>query len=132
MFVQIIFEFSTFQRFPNQNLKKIINRFDEFFRELFDSDGLKMGFPRPRELKISRSLLIPKRGSVFDYVYAKKTYGSWHRWANFTKSPDLSDSTKVSWNRFVVKVFIVYVIVLTVIMLFKVFLFSMYFTNGTK
>ena len=54
-----------------------------------------MGFPKPRELKISRNLFIPKRGSIFDYVYVKKTYGSWHRWANLTKSPDLGDSVKV-------------------------------------
>ncbi|XP_076804480.1 dynein axonemal heavy chain 3-like isoform X3 [Clavelina lepadiformis] len=69
-------------------------RFNDFFRELLDSDGGKMGFPRPRELRIPRNLLIPKRGSVFDYVWIKKTYGSWHKWGSLTKTPELTESTK--------------------------------------
>ena len=80
------------------SFKLFLCRFDDFFREFFDSDGIKMGFPRPRELKIARNLFIPKRGSVFDYVYVKKTYGSWHRWGNLTKTPDLNDTTKVSFG----------------------------------
>lgn len=78
------------------------NRFNDFFRELFDSDGIKSGHPRPRELKIPRSLLIPKRGSVFDYVYAKKNYGSWHRWGNLAKTPDLSEEKKVKYTKMII------------------------------
>uniref|UniRef100_H2YSE4 AAA+ ATPase domain-containing protein n=1 Tax=Ciona savignyi TaxID=51511 RepID=H2YSE4_CIOSA len=69
--------------------------FNDFFRDLLDTDGGKVGFPRPRELRIPRNLLIPKRGSIFDYVYIKQNYGSWHRWDNLTQNPELTDSTQV-------------------------------------
>nr|XP_039250666.1 dynein heavy chain 3, axonemal-like [Styela clava] len=72
------------------------DRFNDFFREMFEQNPIKGIHAPPKELKIPRNLLIPKRGSVFDYVYVKKTYGSWHRWANLTKTPDLSDDTKLS------------------------------------
>uniref|UniRef100_H2YSD8 AAA+ ATPase domain-containing protein n=1 Tax=Ciona savignyi TaxID=51511 RepID=H2YSD8_CIOSA len=71
-------------------------RFNDFFRDLLDTDGGKVGFPRPRELRIPRNLLIPKRGSIFDYVYIKQNYGSWHRWDNLTQNPELTDSTQLS------------------------------------
>ena len=70
-------------------------RFNDYFRDLLDNDGAKLGFPRPRELRFARSLLIPKRGSVFDYVYIKKNYGSWHRWESLAGSTQLSESIRV-------------------------------------
>nr|XP_026694595.1 dynein heavy chain 3, axonemal isoform X2 [Ciona intestinalis] len=71
-------------------------RFSDFFRELLDTDGSKSGHPRPRELRISRNLMIPKRGSVYDYVYMKQNYGSWHRWENLTKKSELNERTNLS------------------------------------
>ena len=51
--------------------------------------------PRPKDLKFARSLLIPKRGSVFEYVYTRKTYGSWNRWDTMVTATEISENTQV-------------------------------------
>ena len=81
---------------------QIYFRFNEFLRDLLDSDGNRSTHARPRELRISRSLLMPKKGSVYDYVYTKKSYGSWNRWENLTVKPDLSDATQVILENIVI------------------------------
>lgn len=55
-------------------------------------------YPRPTDLKFSRSLMIPKRGSVFDYVYTRKTYGSWNKWETLIEPTVIGGKTKVGMN----------------------------------
>ena len=68
--------------------------FSEFFKQLCDMDTTGK-HPRPKELKFARNLLIPKRGSVFDYVYTRKTFGAWNQWATFVTATEIADNTQV-------------------------------------
>ncbi|XP_071815449.1 dynein axonemal heavy chain 3-like isoform X3 [Apostichopus japonicus] len=70
------------------------DNFSEFFKQLCDMDQTGR-HPRPAELKFARNLLIPKRGSVFDYVYIRKNYGSWNRWETLIEPTVITDKTNV-------------------------------------
>lgn len=52
-------------------------------------------YPRPKELKIARNLLIPKRGLVYDYVYMRKQYGAWTKWDNLVENPSIGEKAQV-------------------------------------
>ncbi|KAJ8047551.1 Dynein heavy chain 3, axonemal [Holothuria leucospilota] len=71
------------------------DNFSEFFKQLCDMDQAGK-YPRPADLKFPRSLMIPKRGSVFDYVYTRKTYGSWNKWETLIEPTVIGGKTKVS------------------------------------
>ncbi|XP_041458176.1 dynein heavy chain 3, axonemal-like isoform X7 [Lytechinus variegatus] len=74
--------------------------FSEFFKQLCDMETTGK-HPRPKELKFARNLLIPKRGSVFDYVYTRKTFGAWNRWETFVTPTEIADNTQV--NELIIK-----------------------------
>ncbi|XP_033642613.1 dynein heavy chain 3, axonemal-like [Asterias rubens] len=69
--------------------------FSEFFKQLCDMDTTGK-HPRPKDLKFARNLLIPKRGSVYEYVYIRKRYGSWHRWETMVTSTDIGAKAKIN------------------------------------
>ncbi|XP_071960977.1 dynein axonemal heavy chain 3-like [Antedon mediterranea] len=74
--------------------------FSEFFKQLCDMDTTGK-FPRPKDLKFQRSLIIPKKGSVYDFVFMRKTYGSWTSWENLVEKPELGPKTQV--NELIIK-----------------------------
>ncbi|XP_030856161.1 dynein heavy chain 3, axonemal-like [Strongylocentrotus purpuratus] len=76
--------------------------FSEFFKQLCDMDTTGK-HPRPKELKFARNLLIPKRGSVFDYVYTRKTFGAWNQWATFVTATEIADNTQMMVNELIIK-----------------------------
>ncbi|XP_038073730.1 dynein heavy chain 3, axonemal-like isoform X4 [Patiria miniata] len=71
--------------------------FSEFFKQLCDMDTAGR-HPRPKDLKFARNLLIPKRGTVYDYVYIRKVYGSWHRWETLVMASDIGAKAKLCKN----------------------------------
>ncbi|XP_053376707.1 dynein axonemal heavy chain 3-like [Mercenaria mercenaria] len=79
-------------------------KFDEFFRSLCEMESVKDKNPRneesdkpprPKDLKLSRGLLIPKRGLIYDHVYIKRQYGSWHQWSSLLTNIDIDEQTKL-------------------------------------
>ncbi|XP_070559259.1 dynein axonemal heavy chain 3-like isoform X5 [Ptychodera flava] len=71
-------------------------KFNDFFRHLCDSEtGPTAKHPRPKELKFPRNLLIPKKGSIFEYVYIRKMYGSWHRWEGLIEPVSIGEKAKL-------------------------------------
>ncbi|XP_077987554.1 dynein axonemal heavy chain 3-like isoform X2 [Glandiceps talaboti] len=77
-------------------------KFNDFFRQICDSEtGPTAKFPRPKELKFPRSLLIPKKGTIFEYVYIRRMYGSWHRWENLIEPVSIGEKAKV--NELIIK-----------------------------
>ncbi|XP_055958183.1 dynein axonemal heavy chain 3 [Patella vulgata] len=82
-------------------------KFDEFFRGLCEMEGNTAKFPKPKNLKFARNLLIPKKGTIYDHVYIRKQYGSWCSWSSLvepfnveTKAKAISGSvfTAVDWK----------------------------------
>ncbi|XP_063719575.1 dynein axonemal heavy chain 3-like [Symsagittifera roscoffensis] len=79
-------------------------KFGEFFKSICDSDEraknnpktILQGWWEPKDLKFPRHLLIPKRGSVYDYVFVKKSYGSWHKWEVMMETTELDEKTKAA------------------------------------
>ncbi|XP_078276213.1 dynein axonemal heavy chain 3-like [Rhinoraja longicauda] len=54
--------------------------FSDFFRRLCDWES------KPKDLKFPRALQIPRTGSVFDFVYLKKTFSSWCSWKHLVNA----------------------------------------------
>ncbi|XP_023932407.1 dynein heavy chain 3, axonemal [Lingula anatina] len=69
-------------------------KFDEFFRELCEMEGGNAKYPRPKELKVSRNLLFPKRDTVYDYVYLKTHICSWNSWATMIQNVAIAEKAK--------------------------------------
>ncbi|XP_064633532.1 dynein axonemal heavy chain 3-like isoform X2 [Lineus longissimus] len=69
-------------------------KFDEFLRNVLDSESGKV--QRPKDLKIARNLLIPKKGSIYDYVYIRKNFGSWCTWSSLVEKLEISSGAKVN------------------------------------
>ncbi|XP_032895202.1 dynein heavy chain 3, axonemal-like [Amblyraja radiata] len=66
--------------------------FSDFFRRLCDWES------KPKELKFPRALQIPRKGSVFDFVYLKKTFSSWCSWRDLVNGVAVEDSIKIKAN----------------------------------
>ncbi|KAK6993742.1 dynein heavy chain 3 axonemal, partial [Biomphalaria glabrata] len=71
-------------------------KFDEFFRELCDMEASKDKFPKPKDLKFPRAVLIPKKGLIYDHVFVRKQFGSWSTWASQVQSANIDDKTQVN------------------------------------
>ena len=56
---------------------------------------------RPKELRFSRGLIIPKKGSVFDYVYLRAPFGNWYTWQNGVEKWNVDLSPAVDFNYFI-------------------------------
>ncbi|XP_069141245.1 dynein axonemal heavy chain 3-like isoform X4 [Argopecten irradians] len=77
-------------------------KFDEFFRTLCDAEagGTVSKYPklghitRPKDLKFSRGLMIPKKGLVYDHVYIRKQFGSWYTWSSLIQPFKIDDKAK--------------------------------------
>ncbi|KAL3852322.1 hypothetical protein ACJMK2_015979 [Sinanodonta woodiana] len=71
-------------------------KFDEFFRNLCDADGTTAkSNQKPKDLKIARNLLIPKKGLVFDHVYLRRQYGSWNSWSSLVTPVNIDDKARI-------------------------------------
>ncbi|XP_067685210.1 dynein axonemal heavy chain 3-like [Haliotis asinina] len=70
-------------------------KFDEFFRSLCEMEATGK-YPRPKNLKFARGLMIPKKGSVFDHVYIRRQYGSWHSWSSLVTSFNIDSKVKIN------------------------------------
>ncbi|CAI9716307.1 dynein heavy chain 3, axonemal-like isoform X2 [Octopus vulgaris] len=68
-------------------------KFQEFFHKLCETESINA---RPKEMKFSRSLLIPKKGSIYDYIYMKKQYGSWRTWESLVDPTIITGKTKMN------------------------------------
>ncbi|XP_052828077.1 dynein axonemal heavy chain 3 [Octopus bimaculoides] len=68
-------------------------KFQEFFHKLCETESINA---RPKEMKFSRSLLIPKKGSIYDYIYMKKQYGSWRTWESLVDPTIITEKTKMN------------------------------------
>ena len=53
--------------------------------------------PRPKDLKFSRALMIPKKGTVYDHIYIQKQYGSWNTWSSLITQVSIDAKAQVSW-----------------------------------
>ena len=53
---------------------------------------------RPKELRINRQLLIPKKGLIYDHLYLKRHYTAWDSWAVFVNKIDIAERAKVLFN----------------------------------
>ncbi|ELT89912.1 hypothetical protein CAPTEDRAFT_157693, partial [Capitella teleta] len=69
-------------------------KFDEFFRSLCDEKNSK--YPRPKNLKVKRSTMIPKRGLVYDHVYRYKMFGTWEPWTSLVQPFDIQTKLQVN------------------------------------
>ncbi|PVD24893.1 hypothetical protein C0Q70_15383 [Pomacea canaliculata] len=94
-----------------EDVKKIgKDDFDDFIAEevtrrgrggVFRSHGgpsshVSHGAEDPKTLKFARALLIPKKGTVFDYVYIQKQYGSWNTWSGLVSPVSIDAKTHLS------------------------------------
>ncbi|XP_041348477.1 dynein heavy chain 3, axonemal-like isoform X2 [Gigantopelta aegis] len=71
-------------------------KFDEFFKTLCEMEGSSAKYPKPKELKFSRGLMIPKKGTVFDHVYIKRQYGSWNLWSSLVKPMNIDSKADIN------------------------------------
>lgn len=55
----------------------------------------KSAYCRPKDLKFANNLKIPKNGSVFEFVYLRKQYGSWYKWSNLISPLNIDEKAKV-------------------------------------
>ncbi|XP_052779096.1 dynein axonemal heavy chain 3-like isoform X2 [Mya arenaria] len=78
-------------------------KFDAYFRSLCEMESVKDKHPkdediekphRPKDLKFSRGLMIPKRGLIYDHVYLRKQFGSWYHWSSLLTAVDIDEKTK--------------------------------------
>eukprot|EP00062_Callorhinchus_milii_P022724 gi/632980863/ref/XP_007907272.1/ PREDICTED: dynein heavy chain 3, axonemal-like [Callorhinchus milii] len=65
--------------------------FSDFFKNLCERDSR---YPRPKELKFPRGLQIPKKGSVYDYVYLRKAFSSWYMWKELVTPVNIEQNIK--------------------------------------
>ena len=57
-------------------------------------------FCRPKDLKFANNLKIPKNGSVYEFVYLRKQYGSWYKWSNLISPLNIDEKAKVNTSHF--------------------------------
>jgi hypothetical protein len=50
---------------------------------------------RPKDLVFQRSILMPKRLTIYDFVYIRKHYGSWATWQSLTENQPIPPTVKV-------------------------------------
>lgn len=66
------------------------SRFDVFFRDLL-SDSEK----RPKSIKLSgKNSALPDRLTVYDFVFERKSTGTWIEWAARLASPELGQDER--------------------------------------
>ncbi|XP_059151038.1 dynein axonemal heavy chain 3-like [Physella acuta] len=70
--------------------------FDQFFRELCDMEGSKDQYPKPKDLKFPRAVLIPKKGLVYDHVFIRKQFGSWSPWTSLVTAVNIDDKAQIN------------------------------------
>ncbi|XP_062929153.1 dynein axonemal heavy chain 3-like [Mobula hypostoma] len=63
--------------------------FSNFFSRLCDWES------KPKDIKFPRALQIPREGSVFDFVFLKKTFSSWCTWKDLVTAVDIEHRTEV-------------------------------------
>ncbi|GAB1598116.1 dynein heavy chain 3, axonemal-like [Argonauta hians] len=68
-------------------------KFQVFFHKLFEGEVIKA---RPKDMKFTRDLLIPKKGSIYDYIYLKKQYGAWRTWESLMEPTIITEKTKLN------------------------------------
>ncbi|XP_076448252.1 dynein axonemal heavy chain 3-like [Babylonia areolata] len=73
-------------------------KFDEFFKSLCEMEGNNAKYPRPKELKFSRALMIPKKGTVYDHVYIQRQYGSWNTWTSLVQAVSIGEKAQATQN----------------------------------
>lgn len=77
-------------------------KFDTFFRQIIY--GNISQYPKPATFKVLKSNLFPEHGTVYDYVYDKKNYGSWILWSEKLDMKRIPPDSKVktaikcNWN----------------------------------
>ncbi|KAK3779689.1 hypothetical protein RRG08_013644 [Elysia crispata] len=69
-------------------------KFDEFFRSLCEMEAPKDKYPKPKDLKFPRALLIPKKGTVYDHVFIRKQYGSWNPWTSLVQPVNIDEKAQ--------------------------------------
>ena len=67
-------------------------KFNGFFLEL--CENLNGKYPKPKSLTFQRSVLVPKRFTIYDYTFVKKHYGAWSTWASLTESVTIPPTVK--------------------------------------
>uniref|UniRef100_H3ANA7 AAA+ ATPase domain-containing protein n=1 Tax=Latimeria chalumnae TaxID=7897 RepID=H3ANA7_LATCH len=72
-------------------------RFSAFFKELCDQNSTH---PRPKDLKFPRALQMPRKGSVYDFVYLQNNFYSWCMWNDLISPVSIEDNVKL--NDFIV------------------------------
>ena len=70
-------------------------KFDVYFRELLERNSEKEKDSRPKDLSFPRTLLIPKRDTIYDFIYLRKQYGSWNTWSSLLEPQIIPPNAKV-------------------------------------
>lgn len=50
---------------------------------------------RPKDLKVKRSSLIPKKGLIYDHFYRHEAFGSWESWTALVQAIDIQSQAQV-------------------------------------
>ena len=58
-------------------------------------------YNRPKELKVTRANLIPKKGLIYDHIYLKRHYTAWDSWAVFVDKIEIAERAKVTPVHFI-------------------------------
>eukprot|EP00794_Sanderia_malayensis_P006878 gene6878-7653_t len=53
-------------------------KFSDYLKHLISGNDKQ--YPRPKDLKLSRNVQFPGKGSIYDYYFDKATFGTWHPW----------------------------------------------------
>ena len=49
----------------------------------------------PKTLKFPRSMLIPKKGLIYDHIYVQRLFGSWDSWSHLIEPVNIEAKAKV-------------------------------------
>ena len=72
-------------------------KFDVYFRELLERNSDKEKDSKPKDLSFPRTLLIPKRDTIYDFIYLRKQYGSWNTWSSLLEPQTIPPNAKVTF-----------------------------------
>lgn len=70
-----------------------IHKFDTFFRQILNGNAPL--YPKPSTFKMSKANLFPEHGTIYDFVYDKKNYGSWILWSEKLDMKRIPPDSKV-------------------------------------
>jgi hypothetical protein len=56
---------------------------------------------RPKDFIFPKSVLIPKRSTVYDYIYIRNNVGAWNLWSSLIETQPIASNFKVKINKII-------------------------------